>query len=207
MKGHNSLISWEQDFLWYRTKKAPDILVSFGMSAETAAKSEYGTLERESSPFYPWPVFRSDDDEGSISSIREALLASLFYVEVVPPVVLINSRFVCQLQIRCRLAPSPALQDLTRQLHTSRARFYYGLQESILCVDPQLYEEEKNKAIPFSRLVKVTAISRNDTIDIKVDGIINKRQSISNCPYVFKTLVHDQGLDWPFGHRDHRPIL
>lgn len=88
------------------------------------------------------------------------------------------------------------------QLLSQQARFYYDTG-STFCVDPRYYEQEKNKAVTFSRCIEVTALSRNDVLDVKL-GITEKQRSISNCPYKLTTLIHDQGLDCFFGHRDHR---
>ena len=118
-------------------------------------------------------------------------------------------RLICSLEIRCRWAPSPALQNLAKQLLDRQAHFHYGQQESILCVNPVSYDVEKNEPIPFSRHINVTALSRDDLIDVKLEvptGRDNTIEmlSISNCPYKLKSLIHDQGLNCCFGRRDHR---
>jgi hypothetical protein len=49
--------------------------------------------------------------------------------------------------------------------------------------------------------------SLQDSVDIKVDGVIKRARSISNCPYQIETLIKDQGLDYVFGSRRARKRL
>lgn len=106
-----------------------------------------------------------------LTSIRQDFwpdfLPSFFYLELSGLPKQIGSRLSCRLQIRCRLPPSPELQNLTMQLRQQNARFYYK-SNWIHCIDPQNYEKEKSKALAFSRCITIKAMSRNERINVKL---------------------------------------
>jgi hypothetical protein len=62
--------------------------------------------------------------------------------------------------------------------------------------------------------MSIKLMSRDELIDVKLARSSpnnvkrreedDQKQSISNCPYNLITLIHDQGLDCVFGHKDHR---
>jgi hypothetical protein len=184
---------WEQDWIWSRAKKSPDVLIRLGASnTKISMRSHPWLLE------YSFP--RSLE---TIMYGADSLISSLFYIQLVRAPVLDAVGFVCQAQIRCRLMPSrPALRELVDRLLKCGASFSHGCK-TLPCVNPQLYREIKGGSA-FSLYFTFSAVSLSDKIDVKIDGITREARSISNCPYVLRNIVHDQGLDCVFGRSDHR---
>jgi hypothetical protein len=182
---------WEQDFLWTRKNKNPDIFLSLGPSVEILT-----TANRE-------PQFHGQSLENLLTSITDSLLASLFYIELAGLPLLEKVGYTCRVNILCRLLPSESyLKTFINQLHVRGACFHYGFQKSIPCVDQELFKEIKD-GLAFSKCIETTVLSLDNVIDIKVDGIIRGR-SISNCPYIVNDIITDQGLHRSFGNKDHR---
>lgn len=186
----------EQDSIWSRAKKPPDIFVCLGTS-----------IERDENPEH-YRQWLSDhrlkyNAEDTISFSLDSLSSSLFYIELIGTPLIDTVGFFCRAQIRCRLMPSqPAFMVLVERLRKIRAHFYYDYR-NVPCVNRQLYEEAR-RGIAFSRYIEFSVTSLSDKIDVKIDGITKISRSISNCPYKLQSLIEDQGLDCVFGHRDHR---
>ncbi|KAL7917354.1 hypothetical protein ACQKWADRAFT_325915 [Trichoderma austrokoningii] len=60
---------------------------------------------------------------------------------------------------------------------------------------------------PFYRQLRVATLSLNSAISIRMDGIDGNKHCISNCPYPLKKLILDQGLETPFGSRQHNSLF
>jgi hypothetical protein len=182
---------WEQNFLWSRKNKSPDIFLSLGTSIEVTTAQGDPWLQGQS--LRAWTSF-----------ITESLIALLFYIELAGLPLLNKVGFACWVNIRCRLLPSePHLKALVKQLWDHQACFYYDFQMSIACVDQELIEEVK-RGVAFSKHIEITVLSLNDVIDVKIDGITKRGRSISNCPYTVNDIIEDQGLNCFFGHKDHQ---
>ncbi|KAF7910009.1 uncharacterized protein EAF01_003727 [Botrytis porri] len=261
--GHNNPINlaiWEQDVIWNRSKKQPDILVSLGtgfiqITKEEAEKNSrrisffnsrcvprlfasflnlfvgesrwrelcntlspqvrdrYHRLNVEFSESEPalddtqvipglrqhvqWHVSANNE----IKQCADNLLASLFYIELDVLPVFDRALFVCQGRILCRLSPSSnGLQVLAARLKERRARFHLDFHRSVLAIDSDMVIDI-DAGKPFSKSIIFRARSLADLLDIKIDGIVSRQRSISNCPYVIETLIKDQGLDCEFGRR------
>ena len=76
------------------------------------------------------------------------------------------------------------------------------LPKSIPCIDQELFKEIKDR-LAFSKCIKITVLSLDNVIDIKVDSTL-RGQSISNRPYTINDIITDQGLHRSFGNKDHR---
>jgi hypothetical protein len=134
----------------------------------------------------------------------DSIMASLFYIELAGPPLPDKIGFASRVNIRCRLLPSePHLKILVKQLWDRRARFYYNFGISIPCVDYELLEDVKN-GVAYSRCLDIKVSSLGDMIDVKIDGITKRARSISNCPYIVKDIIRDQGLHCFFGHKDYQ---
>ena len=185
------LVLWEQNFLWSRKNKNPDISLTLGASIEVTTISGKD-LWLQGKPLDAWMSFCTD-----------SILASSFYIELAGLPLPDKNGFACWVNIRCRLVPSePHLKTLVKQLWDRQACFYYNC-ESLPCVDQELLEEVKY-GVAYSRCIKVSVRSLNDIIDVKVDGITKRARSISNCPYRVNDIIEDQGLHCFFGHKDHQ---
>ena len=186
------LVSWEQNFLWSRKNKNPDILLSLGMSIEITTISGKD-LWLQGKPLETWMSFCTD-----------SILASLFYIELAGRPQPDKVGFACRVNIRCRLLPSePHLKMLVKRLWDRQARFYYDFEMSIPCVDQELINAVKC-GVAYSRHIEVSVRSLNDVIDFKIDGVTKRGRSISNCPYIVNDIIEDQGLHCFFGHKDHQ---
>jgi hypothetical protein len=185
----------EQDAIWLRADKRPDMLLCLGTRKVSEAEKSGGWV-------YDYRLRYST--KASVRSCIDAILSSLFYIELIGiPKLLKPTGFLCQAQIRCRLAPSStAYIALIDRLWTTRACFSYN-SRSISCVDRELLDEVRQH-IAFSKYLSFTVMSLEDIIDVRVDMITQTSQSISNCPYIVQTLIEDQGLQCKFGHRDHQ---
>ncbi|KAJ8067019.1 hypothetical protein OCU04_004399 [Sclerotinia nivalis] len=261
--GHNNPINlaiWEQDIIWNRSKKQPDIVVSLGTGFMQTTKEEAEENSRRISFFNSRCVPRlfasflnffvgesrwrelcntlaphvrdryhrfnveflgsepALDDIQVIPGLRQQvqwqasannevqqcadnLLACLFYIELDGVPIFDCNTFVCQARILCRLDPSSnGLQALAARLRNSRARFHLDFHRSVFAMDSDMLTDiEAGK--PFSKDIIFRARSLTDPLDIKIDGIVSRPRSISNCPYVIETLIKDQGLDCAFGRR------
>ncbi len=186
----------EQDLIWNRKGKSPDLVVVAGSCVPAYEKYEL-RLPRIFD-------FRLSYDKTRLLSTVDTLLASLFYIKLMTlPQVDEFGSLACCVQIRCRiLPPSKAYQELIAKLRLRQARFYFDFQ-SIPCVNGDVLDESQRN-IPFTRCVDFTFKNCPPVLDIKIDGITRDRASISNCPYDIKQLVEDQGLNCVFGHRDHQ---
>ncbi|KAH0545344.1 hypothetical protein FGG08_000643 [Glutinoglossum americanum] len=196
---YNDLINltlWEQDSIWSRVGKPPDIFICPGASIK-GHENPTKNYSRQ------WLSRLQYNVKDTITSSLDGLLSSLFYIELIGTPLIDTVGFFCRAQIRSRLTPSqPAFMVLIERLRKVGARFYYD-QKTVPCVNRQLYGETK-RGIAFSRYIEFSAASLSDEIDVKIDGITEIGQSISNCPYMLQTLIEDQGLDCVFGHRDHK---
>ena len=74
---------------------------------------------------------------------------------------------------------------------------------SIPCIDLELLEDVKDGR-SYSRPIEINIRSLGDVIDAKVDGITKRARSISNCPYIVRDIIKDQGLHCFFGHKNHQ---
>jgi hypothetical protein len=186
----------EQDLIWSRKTKPPDVLLCLG----------YPVTNKRQIPHSWWLDHRQEYDiiEDKMSNSVDRLLATLFYIELVGVPFLQGTSFLCRAQIRCRLPPSqPGLRDLVEQLRNVEAFFEYH-QQRTHCINKQLYDEVVRNGEAFSRSISFSVSSLEESIDVKVNGITRKQESISNCPYSIETLIRDQGLHCVFGHRDHK---
>jgi hypothetical protein len=139
----------------------------------------------------------------NIKRAADALLATMFYIELCGEPDLTEIGFHCHIRIRCRIYPATeSYIPLLDTLCEKKARFHYDYR-SIPCVDRQCYEIAKQR-LPFSRRFDITVLSLKDAINVEVDGITRARTSISNYLYIVEQLVEDQGLNCVFGHCDHR---
>lgn len=189
------LLLREQDWIWSRDKKAPDVFFRFRSSKHYTKLSMIP---------HPWFVeYKVPRTSRAVQYGADRLLASLFYVELIGVPVFDTVGFVCQARIRCRLMPSqPALLELVDRLRSTGARFSYE-NRKIYCVNYQVYSEIR-RGVAFSRHVQFDVQSLDEKVDVKIHEITQEPQSISNCPYILQTLIHDQGLDCVFGSKDHR---
>ncbi len=190
----------EQDFLWRRKGKAPDILLALGERVPPCDRA----LRPEKVPDWLADFRLQAANRTRLESSVDILLASLFYVELigVPQLDELGSLF-CRAQIRCRILPSSeAYQNLIERLRERRARFYYDYK-SIPCINRQLCSEA-SRGIAFSRCIEMSLPSLQHSLDVKIDGITRVSQRISNCPYKIQQLVEDQGLHCVFGNKDHK---
>jgi hypothetical protein len=188
----------EQDSVWSRARKSPDIFICLGASIEgdenSARKYSHQWLSDHRLQY---------NAKDTISHSLDGLLSSLFYIELIGTPLMNAVGFFCRSQIRCRLMPSqPAFIVLIERLQNTRARFYYD-DKSVPCVNPQLYEEAR-RGIAFSRYIEFSVTSLSDEINVRIDRITGVGRSISNCPYKLQTLIEDQGLNCVFGHKDHK---
>jgi hypothetical protein len=189
---------WEQDSVWSRARKPPDIFICLGSSIQgdekPAKKHSRGWLSDHRLQY---------DTKDTTDFSLDGLLSSLFYIELIGVPLVDTVGFFCRAQIRCRLVPSrPAFMTLVERLWRTGARFHYDYK-TVPCVNRQLYEEAR-RGIAFSRYIEISVTSLSDEVDVKIDGITKIGRSISNCPYRLQTLIEDQGLDCVFGHRDHK---
>ena len=136
-----------------------------------------------------------------IQKCADNIIASYFYLELDGFPVFTRSSFICKARICCRLAPThKALGALTRRLVDTKARFYIDSNQHIPCIDDETYICIENGAA-YYRNITFSVISLEDSVDIKIDGVLKRARSISNCPYKIRSLIKDQGLDCVFGHR------
>jgi hypothetical protein len=186
------LILWEQNFIWSRKHKDPDIFLLLGERTEmTTIAGKASWLEGK--PLEAWMSFVSD-----------SIVASLFYIELAGLPLLSELGFICQVNIQCRLLPSePHLKTLVKQLWDRQACFFCGFETSVPCVDQELFDNIKYGAA-YSKLIKINIRSLDDLIDIKIDGVTKRARSISNCPYIVNDIIEDQGLHCFFGRKDHQ---
>jgi hypothetical protein len=190
----------EQDFLWKREGKEPDILLVLGERVSPWDR----TLRPEKIPDWQIDFRLQTASQSRLESSADILIASLFYLELigVPQLDELGSLF-CRAQIRCRLLPSSeAYPILIERLRERRARFYYEYQ-SIPCINRQLYDEA-SRGIAFSRCIEMSLPSLQHNLDVKIDGVTRASQRISNCPYKLQQLVEDQSLHCVFGSKDHK---
>ncbi|MAD85477.1 MAG: hypothetical protein CL912_21150 [Deltaproteobacteria bacterium] len=189
----------EQDLIWKRDGRSPDILVALG------ARSPPYNQPRTSESLPTWMAdFRLKNDAELLSRSTNALLASLFYLELVgvPQLDELGHMF-CRLQVRCRIAPtSRAYRILIAKLREHRSRFYFDYQ-SVPCVSQQLHDEA-GRGIAFSRCIEMSVPTLAHSLDVKIDGITSTSQRISNCPYRLQHLIEDEGLNCVFGNKDHK---
>ncbi|KAM3064677.1 hypothetical protein ACMFMF_011838 [Clarireedia jacksonii] len=262
--GHNNPINlalWEQDLIWKRSQKQPDIVLSLGTGytnktneeAETNTKgisffnsycvprlfasffnffvgeSRWRELCNTLSPQVRDRYYRLNieflgsseptlDDTQVIPGLRqhvrwqasanhniqncaERLLASLFYIELDGLPRFDRSVFVCRARILCRLNPSSkGLRVLAGRLRDKGARFHLDFHHAVLAFDSDIINDiEAGKS--FSKFIVFRIRSLTDSVDIKIDGIVSRQRSISNCPYKVETLIKDQSLDCAFGRR------
>lgn len=145
-----------------------------------------------------------------IESISSKLLSCLFFIELETVPRFYTSPEVCAIVIRCRISPGHGLLDLLSKLQHINACFYYkgseGKERKALVCTKSVLDSCRNYR-PFCRQLKVAALSLNTAISVRVDGIDGNKHSISNCPYPLKKLVLDQGLEAPFGSRQHSSLF
>ncbi len=265
--GHNNpvkLALWEQDLLWTRKNKQPDLVLSLGTGfkqtdgtvadeqpRETSILSEWfvprllrsfmGLLEGEkvwvdllnsllpahknryhrlnialqepepdldnikAMPSLQQQVRFHVDNSVDVQRCAENIIASLFYLELEKLPLCRRGQFICTGRILCRIGPSRlrALQTLVIRLKEQQSQFHVDSHTAIPCVDRQVYEAVK-RGQAFCRPVEFNIASLADAVDIKIDGIISRARSISNCPYILQTLIDDQGLNRIFGHMNHK---
>lgn len=136
-----------------------------------------------------------------VEQCADNLLASLFYIELDGMPVFDRTVFVCQARILCRLGPSSkGLAVLATRLMEKRAKFHLDFHRYVFAIGADmLIDIEAGR--PFSKTIVFKVRSLKDSIDIKLDGIVSRQRSISNCPYMVETLIEDQGLNCIFGQR------
>jgi hypothetical protein len=185
----------EQDIIWSRGKRPPDMLLYLGSEGKSNIKKYH----------LPWISDHRLHTRETTSISVDSLLSSLFYIELTGVPVLHTSGISCCARVRCRLTPSePALIELIDRLLKAGAHFVYD-GNYMPCADLEAYEGVKS-GIAYSRYFEFTVNSLSDSIDIKVSHITRYSRSISNCPYMLQTLIKDQGLECVFGRKDHRSI-
>jgi hypothetical protein len=194
------IIRKEQDFIWRREGRAPDILVALG----ARVPSHDRTVIAEKIPDWLADFRLQATNQTALERSVDAILASLFYLELIGlPQLDELGQYFCRAQIRCRILPSSkAYRNLIERLRERRARFYYDYQ-SIPCINRQLYDEA-DRGIAFSRCIDMSLPTLQGSIDVKIDGITRTGHRISNCPYKIQQLVEDQGLHCVFGNKDHK---
>ncbi|KAI9763378.1 MAG: hypothetical protein M1840_000570 [Geoglossum simile] len=196
-KDLTNLTLWEQDSIWSRAKKPPDIFICLG----TRIKDEKPAIKHPCQWFSDHRLQYDAKDIIELSS--DGLSSSLFYLELIGIPLVNNDGFFCRAQIRCRLTPSqPAFMALIEWLRKAKTYFHYD-HKTVPCVNRQLYEEAR-RGVAFSRYIEFSLVSLSDEIDVQIDGITKASRSISNCPYRLRNLIEDQGLNCVFGHRDHK---
>jgi hypothetical protein len=145
-----------------------------------------------------------------IESISSKLLSCLFYIELETVPRFYTSPEICAIVVRCRISPGHGLLDLLSRLQQINACFYYkgseGEERKALICTQSVLENCRNYR-PFCRQLKPATLSLNDAISIRMDGIDGNKHYISNCPYPLKKLVLDQGLETPFGSRQHNSLF
>ncbi|KAM3066396.1 hypothetical protein ACMFMG_012086 [Clarireedia jacksonii] len=219
--GHNNPINlalWEQDLIWKRSQKQPDIVLSLGTGYTNKTNEEAETntkgisffnsycVPRLFASFFNFFVGSSEptlDDTQVIPGLRqhvrwqasanhniqncaERLLASLFYIELDGLPRFDRSVF--------------GLRVLAGRLRDKGARFHLDFHHAVLAFDSDIINDiEAGKS--FSKFIVFRIRSLTDSVDIKIDGIVSRQRSISNCPYKVETLIKDQSLDCAFGRR------
>lgn len=136
------------------------------------------------------------------------LYSSLFYVELLQlPIYHKLSEQDCSIRICCRLPPGPSLVDFLVKLGQQNACLQYRASElqyteTPVCTQEILIRCKNGEA--FSRQLDVQVESMDSILDIRLDSFKQGCHNISNCPYILKKLVYDQGLACHFGSADHR---
>lgn len=96
---------WEQDIIFSRGKKKPDLLLVLGARRYVPINQlREWIVDRRLFPQHKEAIFNA----------CERLLASLFYVELVvlPELNDNDSGFFCRAQLRCRLSPLDPAYDI-----------------------------------------------------------------------------------------------
>lgn len=145
-----------------------------------------------------------------IESISGKLLSCLFFIELETVPRFYTSPEICAIVVRCRISPGHGLLDLLSKLQQINACFYYksseGKERKALICTKSVLDSCRNYR-PFCRQLKLVALSLNTAISVRMSGIDGNKHSISNCPYPLKKLVLDQGLETPFGSRQHNTLF
>lgn len=141
-----------------------------------------------------------------IEFISSKLFSCLFFVELETLPRFYTSPEICAIVIRCRVPPGHGLLDLLSKLQQINACIYYkgseGKERKALLCTKSILENCRNYQ-PFSRQLKLATLSLSTVISIRMDGIDGNKHYISNNPYPLKKLIFDQGLETPFGSRQH----
>jgi hypothetical protein len=191
----------EQDMIWHRKNKDPDILICLGQNKPMEDEMQ------STPPSWLYDHRLQYNAAKNLSGSRDTSLASLFYLELIALPLRVKGNFVCHAQIKCRLPPSlPALKVLVEQLRAVEARFSYN-KKFIRCINRQVYEEVMSNGEAFSRSFIFSILYMEQSIDVRIDRIIEGQHSISNCPYIVDTLARDQRLYCFFGREDHNRRL
>jgi hypothetical protein len=140
-----------------------------------------------------------------IRGCADNLIASLFYIELIEMPIFKGYKFHCKGRVLCQLGPSTALHNLTLRLQHTQSRFYINCEEKV-CVDDALYKKVKNGG-SFSVAVEFTALSKEDKINLKIEGLTQRARDISNFPYLLEDMCQDQKFNHKFGRPDHKEQL
>lgn len=96
--------------------------------------------------------------------------------------------------------------SLIRRLHEKNARIFFqgddaGQRVESLVTSAALSNCRKGKG--FSKILEMSVTSLKSKLHVRVEAGGSSTESISNCPYEMQRLLHDQGLDYAFGRKDH----
>ena len=142
----------------------------------------------------------------SLRPLADRLTASLFYIELMALPSFSSIPDNVRVRLRCRLPPGPPLMSLLARLVARRALVYSQGDEAGQRVDPLITSTALSscrKGKGFSKILEMKATSLTTKLGIRVGLGAGHQENISNCPYELRQLIHDQGLDCPFGRSDH----
>jgi hypothetical protein len=140
-----------------------------------------------------------EDDKATMTSVVDAMLASMFYFELDALPNLDGGSYLCLGYIHCRLdLPIEGLRYLYDQLLQTSSWFL--IQGSpVQCV-----QSIPKGLPPFKRRVSFRTESMDEVIGFSIRGITSIPKLLSGFPTTLAKLVEDQDLIKPFGSLDHK---
>ncbi|KAF2727575.1 FabD/lysophospholipase-like protein [Polyplosphaeria fusca] len=143
--------------------------------------------------------FMSSDPQSALA--RDAIAASIFYIELDRLSRVEKGMYACSGTIRCRLPLDySGRKALYKHLLEQRACFWVA-GRSIPCA------ETVPKGLPaFRRQVSFVMQSLEHHVEVSITGITTKATPISGLPRPLQQIIAVQGLISPFGCADNRAI-
>lgn len=139
-----------------------------------------------------------EQDEGRISAVIDAIMASMFYFELDEPPVLKGGKLQCSghVYFRADLRADGLRYLYTRLQDTSSWFLIQG--NPVRCVG-----RIPKSLPPFKRRVCFRVKHNDELITLSIRGIVNTSRSISGFPTTLKQLIKNQRLGSVFGTVDH----